>query len=334
MTFPFIESSLSFVDFSGRWVFSPDRAEACVPACGFHFHFKGSSAYAKIKGKARWKLIIDGTRESELNTEEEGYYGLASGLTFGEHYVELWKKTESQESPVTLFSTGSKDGQLSKVKSSEFFPLKIEFIGDSYTVGYGNEAKNPYEGDPFSTTDATQSYAFLAAKELRADFQVNAYSGKGIVKNFEGNDPHWTIRELYRYSLGSLAPQGKMSVWDLNCWHPDVICIFAGINDFQGEGPHPTPEKFDFAYKSFLETLRMAHHQPKFILISTRIYPDDLLSERIEAITEKELSEGLSGFSHLFMNTDENSGLCFHPGLNRHKKMARILLDEIKKISL
>lgn len=67
------------------------------------------------------------------------------------------------------------------IKSTTEKPLKIEFIGDSITAGYGIDEENRYASFSTSTENFTKTYAYLAAKELDAQYSAVAYSGYGVL---------------------------------------------------------------------------------------------------------------------------------------------------------
>ena len=53
------------------------------------------------------------------------------------------------------------------------------FIGNSITCGYGTETTDPYEHFSYDNENHTLTYAYLAARDLDADFHVVARSGIG-----------------------------------------------------------------------------------------------------------------------------------------------------------
>lgn len=67
------------------------------------------------------------------------------------------------------------------IKPTAEKPLKIEFIGDSITAGYGIDEENRYSSFSTSTENFTKTYAYLAAKELDAQYSAVAYSGYGVL---------------------------------------------------------------------------------------------------------------------------------------------------------
>lgn len=317
------------ISFEGRWVVDRDGAKTSAPAGSFSFSFEGKNAYALIEGDARWKIRIDGEISKTFASHAKKPYPIAENLSDGLHRATVSKMTETELGSVTLCGIEANLAKSRGQKKSK----RIEFIGDSYTAGYGNTAESPISGNAFSTTDATQSYGALVADRLGAEFAVNAYSGRGLVRNFMGIAPRWPIPELYRFALGGEAALGTSPLWDFTRFSPQTVCVFVGINDFQGEGPHPNPAEFDNAYAGFLDFLREHNPQANLILLSTDVFPENPLPERVETVLAKELSKGNRDVSHLFLETPRNAGLDFHPDVERHRRMADALYQKILNIS-
>lgn len=314
----------SSVTFCGRWDLQ-GIPRVCAPAAEFSFAFEGASLALELEGEARFRIEIDGKDFSILETRERKIYPVAADLENGIHEARVRKMTETEFGSISLWKIYPEPIP----QKTKTFPLKMEFIGDSYTVGFGNSAPNPITGTAFSTTDATRSYAALVAEKFHADFQVNAYSGRGLVQNYMQIAPRWTIPQLYLYTLGGESPLGNSPSWDFSAFHPDILCLFIGINDWQGEGSHPNPAIFDAAYSDFLDFIRSKHQLSHIFLLSTDIFPQNFLSERIESVFSRELSRGNRDISHIYLPTPQNSGLDFHPNLSRHEAMANKLFQKI-----
>lgn len=279
-----------------------------------------------MEGLARWKVEIDGSEFPELLTAGRKLYPIAQNLAQGVHRIVLTKKTESEFGSVSLHSTSPEPLEAPPTNKRPAF----EFIGDSYTVGYGNAAKNPSAGRAFDTTDAGQSFGALLSEMCNANFAINAYSGRGVVQNFGGIAPAWTIPNLHDFTLGGEVPNSPK--WNFSEFSPDIVFLFMGINDFQGEGPHPHAELFDKTYLKFLDRLRFHYTSAHYILLSTKIFPNDILSERIETILAKDRAQGNRDSEHIFLETPNNSGLDFHPDIFRHKTLAKRLFQKISPI--
>src|SRR6185312_14756892 len=105
---------------------------------------------------------------------------------------------------------------------------QIEFIGDSHTVGYGNTSRTREctQDDVWKTTDNSQSFGPLIAGHYAADYQINAISGRGIVRNYNGT-PGDTLPVAYPYVLFD-----KKEEYSDPHWKPQIIVISLGTNDF------------------------------------------------------------------------------------------------------
>ena len=91
---------------------------------------------------------------------------------------------------------------------------RIEFIGDSYTVGYGNSPMGiDNEGRYGKNGDNYYTYAAYTARHYNAEYQIVAYSGKGAYVNYQG-----TIVSEIKMNKDSIISDIS------NCWnklHPE-----------------------------------------------------------------------------------------------------------------
>lgn len=192
-----------------------------------------------------------------------------SGLSGGAHTITLEKVTESQNDIGTLLGfnvPNQKDVQPQGIARIR----QIEFIGDSYTVGYGNTStkRECTKEEIWATTDTQQAFGPLTAKHYGADYQTNAFSGRGIVRNYDGfiGDP---LPVLYPYALYD----GKSEYSD-STWQPQIIMIALRGNDFAT--PVHAGEKWktledlraDYiaSYVAFVKSLRARNPQASFLL--------------------------------------------------------------------
>ncbi|MBO7059583.1 GDSL-type esterase/lipase family protein [Fibrobacter sp.] len=315
-------SSMDNCLFNGRWEISADRARTSAPAATVQFNASATTLSFDLEGHSRWRLDVDGSPKEYFVTGEERSVKVVKGLDGQRHRYRLIKVSETNPGYVILY-------KISTDKAGKFFDKpaasnrRIEFIGDSFTVGFGCEGGPGDSPDlEFEKTDASKSYAFLLADGLKADFQVNAASGRGIVRNYANIVPEWTLMDLYRYTVPGAAPaEPDAAVYDLATFHPQVVVIFAGINDFQGEPPYGDKAKFKKAYADLLDRLRSAHPGVKFLLVSTKIWPNDDLTPTVKAIYDAQVASGRSDLEFLAIQT-ENTALLGHPSVHSHQDMA------------
>lgn len=126
--------------------------------------------------------------------------------------------------------------------------LRLAFVGDSITCGYGVLGPN---GPCYYTyeQDSTRSYAGMTAEKMDAEIFASASSGKGFVANCDGN------REDLLLSQGFRQKTLTDGVWDHQSYVPDVFVINVGTNDACGG---ITDEEWIPAAVAFMEEVRAA----------------------------------------------------------------------------
>ncbi|UUA05004.1 MULTISPECIES: SGNH/GDSL hydrolase family protein [Streptomyces] len=209
---------------------------------------------------ADYDVQVDGTTVATLVTPGRTTHWV-DGLGKGVHTVRLVKRND------TPWSTSAFGGFVAAPGGAVLArPVarsrQIEFVGDSLTAGYGNlSASRDCTGEQVArTTNADVGYAALTARRLRADHQINAYSGRGMVRNYNGGSPEENYRTFYDRAL--LNEPGD--VWqNPGTWRPGLVVVHLGTNDFStpiNPGEPWTDESLAAAYRSaysgFLQKLR------------------------------------------------------------------------------
>lgn len=319
--------------FSGRWDFGDSCACASAPAVGLKFKAVAKSVSFELEGYARWRFDVDGKTLAVFQTNNRVVKKLGAAGGTDVHEYRLVKISESNPGKVCIHSVKLDAAGVfaEKPKSSN---RRIEFIGDSFTVGFGDEGSNsdPAEME-FEKTNASKSYAFLLAEGFKADFQVNAFSGRGLVRNYGNIVPEWTIEKLYDFAVpgtAQLNDNGKL--WDFESFHPQVIVVFVGINDFQGEPPYGDKENFKKSYANLLKRLREIHPGVKFLLVSTKVWPNDDLTPTVKDVYDNEIALGNKDVEFKVVQTD-NVGLLGHPDVHAHQELANALRPIIARLA-
>ena len=209
------------------------------------------------------------------------------------------------------------------------FQVGEEVAGHFKDAGFPVELvwsfRGPEDGTPFEKTNASKSYAFLLAEGYKADYQVNAVSGRGLVRNYANIVPEWTLENLYEYTMMGAPEQEKDAErWNFEKFHPQVVVVFVGINDFQGEPPYADVGKFKEAYAKLLDKLRALHPGVKFLLVATKTWPNDDLGGVVESIYNDQVAAGKNDIVYKFVYT-ENTALHGHPSEMSQKELANTL---------
>lgn len=324
--------------FNGRWEHTDSYSRTSAPAAMIQFNAVASELELDLEGHARWRVDQDGKQVAVFVTDSRAVQKVKVAGDGESHRYRLIKISESNPGGAKVYniSLDSKGEFKAPPKASS---RRIEFIGDSFTVGYGVEGQ---VGDPdenvFIATNASKSYAFLLADSYKADFQVNAFSGRGVVRNYDNIVPEWLVPRLYQYTVPGEAPvdlgQGIASAkleYDFNQFHPQVVVVFLGINDFQGNPPYGDKTAFKKAYRELLAKLRSAHPGVKFLLVSTKIWPNNDLTPTVKTIFDAEKASGHSDLEFVEVFT-ENTALHGHPSEHSQVELANTLRPIIGRL--
>ncbi len=322
------------ISYVGRFSKSDPKAPRCAwSASQVRLRFEGTAINAVLSdgGQDRFQVVVDGKPTSIVRVKgKEQVASLATGLTKGEHTVELWRATEASFGPNTFHGFQLDEG----ATPLDLAPARhqIEVIGDSISCGYGNEGKNQNEHFSADTENAYLSYGAIAARELGADYACVAWSGKKMA-------PNNTIPELYDRTL----PFEANSKFDPAAagWKPDVVLVNLATNDFAKENPEE--EMWVKAYHAFLEHVRERYPKArlycalgpmmsdkwsasKSALSTARKYLNRIVDERKAkgdaniAFLEFDMQDGKRGF-----------GADWHPSVKQHQFMAEKFVKAVKE---
>lgn len=215
---------------------------------GFDFKYRGGGfvlffeEYA-LQSPVYLKLIVDGKEQKAVvSTGREAV--VYENIREGVHIARVIRITEG-EVPLRVCRvriTGKKAQLLERPADKK---IKLEFIGDSLTCGYGVLGEPSTTGFELYEEDGTRAYAYRAAELLGADASFVCVSGKGMVCDCTGARVY-TVPEWYEYEtrLG-----GK---WDFSRFVPDVVVINIGTNDAWGQAPVEDFRRISFEFLSRL----------------------------------------------------------------------------------
>lgn len=199
--------------------------------------------------------------------------------------------------------------------------LKLFFIGDSITCGYGIAA--PASVPVFNTyeEDCTMSYAYRAAKLLDADICFTGASGKGIVANCMGDREDMTLRQAFTYE----TRQG--GCWDFNNYSPDWVIVNGGTNDAWGG---VTEEEFFDTSLVFANEIMEKYPSAKLlfaygIMDTSRIACVNRVADKLK---ESHDNVYFLKLDSMYAHSDETGG-GGHPNRNTTARVAPILAQFI-----
>ena len=170
--------------------------------------------------------------------------------------------------------------------------LRIEFIGDSITCGYGVDDEDPNHHFITGTEDATKAFAYKTAAALDADYSLVSYSGHGIISGYTDNGKKVTsqlvppVYELLGKNYGSAASAVDLSrPWDFSSFRPDAVVINLGTNDSSYVGSlEDRKEEFTAEYAKFLKMVRK-NNPDALIIAAYGVMGDELFPCVEEAVS-------------------------------------------------
>lgn len=211
-----------------------------------------------------WRASIDGAAPVQIDRPGEADVAI-TGLGAGVHRIRLDKVTESA-APALFGGVFVDRGNTLPAPPPR--RRQIEFIGDSSMAGYGarsgRAACTPEQAR--ATTDTPAAFAALAAQREGADYQVNAVSGRGLIRNAGGAAPQGAMVQLWpRRMPAEPAPFADKA------WQPQIVMLklqadFVGLPDARWPTLAALVADYAAGYGRFLAQLHQRTPRAVFIL--------------------------------------------------------------------
>lgn len=337
-------------------------------ASGFEFSIKGRKATCKIvsdshllEDEARGVLGVFVQNLDDTETKTTSMKKVV--LEEKENNIILFESSEEQRVHIKVlrfseavygysgFAGAEISGELLKDETAgsdvslgnPVRPLKLEFIGDSITCGYGVEGV--WEKDVFTTKQERPdlAYAYLTAQALGAEYELVSRSGIGLISCY--TDPLtvtlpntaeplmsqlWPYTDRYlSYKLG-IEPE----VWDESRYSPDIVVINLGTNDTSWvRGLEDRRISFVNLYEQLLEAVHRRSPKAR-ILGCLGVMGQELCDSEEEAFARfaRTFPNVKTKFVRFPVQDQDHDGVGtdWHPSAKTHQKMAEILTKEIK----
>ncbi len=275
--------------------------------------------------------------------QEEGWYTLFEGEE-GEHSLRLIKITENMRGKLLLASLET-DGALLPVKAVSK-PL-IEFVGDSITCGYGNEASG--RDEPFRPEEENgwMSYGPQAARKLGMEFSCVSVSGISVSpgKNGKFSLPCPQMEALYPYTdrLMEEKSREQFSPWDFAAHPAKIVLINLGTNDvnpvrFAASRAEGDKEEVWFTkrYRAFLEQVRSLNGPDSWIVCTLGpldYYLYDQIEKTVRQYQQDTGDQRVTAFKLTGVNLiTEGFGADGHPSMKTHIRMGEELAERLKAL--
>jgi lysophospholipase L1-like esterase len=305
----------------------PTSARYAWSGCGFKLRFFGTGLVATFSDDENLHtVLVDGEQQLPLRVGGAAQrVVLAADLPLAEHQVEVYRRTEPLFGPTQLHGLEVTGGEL--LPPPPRAPRHIEVVGDSISCGYGNEGVDANCSFSPATENHYASYGALTARALSASLSTVAWSGRGVVKNYDG-EPGDLMPSLYERTL----PHDPESSWSFED-RADAVLVNLGTNDFS-TNPDPTHDDFATAYAKLLAHIRSRHASALILCITGPMLGGEDANKASAAIsgavTQRKAAGDTNVASFRHTTTNDSPGCDWHPSVATHQKLADELVTELK----
>lgn len=361
------EYSLSEVEHKkilGRTLPKTDPLYLFWSGSGIEFCFQGEELWLQIEADYRfyepWICIM--MDDVEVSRQM---------ITKGKHWICLYREPNKHKKikisllkeiqPMVL--DGLHTLKILKIRTNGIFheikdsDIRLEFIGDSITSGYGTIGTRAQKEYSMRWMSMSHAFPYLTSKAMDADFRIISVGGWGVFCGPDNNPKHaiprhyddiCSVVESVRYKR-----IGAYEKYDFDSWKPDVIVINLGTNDSFAFGNkayideksgetyqlrttvkglyfEEDREKVKTAIRYFLYEIRSKNRKAHIIwaygMLDRRL--TDSIMEAIVAYQE-EMNDTNISFVELPLIERQNIGSGGHPNALAHQEVATILVSKI-----
>jgi lysophospholipase L1-like esterase len=319
-----------YIQYGGRVDFSvPETPRIWAPGAYILAKFRGNKCEILINDEAGGKnhnyleIIVDGKNPYRIKlTDKNNVIKLADSLSDTEHTVMICKDTESNIGYIDFLG----------FRCEQLLPLpqkparKIEYFGDSITSGTGMDLSEiPCgKGEWYDEHNAYMSYGALASRNLRAQWQLTALAGVGLVHSC--CDMNVVMPQIY----DKVFLRSDTIAWDFGKYKPDVVTICLGQNDGQQDST-----LFCGTYVKFIESIRQHYPNAAIICLSSPMANQGLtavLKRYLTGITAYMNANGDRKVYKYFFSRQFHNGCGGHPDMADHVGIADELTAYIKQV--
>lgn len=315
--------------YSGRWERSDAKGPRCEwPAGAIHLNFSGSAMTIELGGSKGHALqvVVDGKPTSVITlVDGQSVYPVVADLPAGPHAIELCKRTECWGGPIQV--RGLQLSQDGKLLDPPKFERRIEFLGDSITCGYGNEAASEKEHFSYATENAWLAWGAVTARALHAEYSCEAVSGIWL----QDNGKKKALPAIWDHTMPFSSP----TIWDFSRWQADVVVVNLGTND---SGAKVIDEaSWTAAYRGFITQIRKAYPQAHiFLTIGSMGHgPQNVIPQYNTKLVAALTAEGETKVHAVALsnqNPKNGLGADWHPSVKTHQIMADEIVAAIKPV--
>ncbi len=333
------ELNETYLNFIGRSAVAENELILSASGSGAEFICKGD--YAEItlapenpavssSHSPRIALYSDGNLVAMECISEEKTYRI--NTDYSGTVITLVKLSEAMHSSVKITKVASYG--IKDIGPTQEKTLKIEFIGDSVTCGYGIDA-GAYGSFSTETENFMKSYAYLTAEKLGADYSAVCYSGYGVLTGYTENGKMNDGLVMNEYDKACHLTGKEDPLWDFSEEINDIVVINLGTNDASYCGNSDNGKQlFIEAYVNML--LKVREKNPAAYILCILGDVNNSLFPSIEtAVAEYSKQTGdsrVEAFSVAFRMGENDIVIDGHPGALSNLCAAEMLTEKIRSL--
>ena len=240
---------------------------------------------------------------------------VVSNLPYGTHVVTLYKRSGSNFGDWYVYGLRVL-GQADKELLPKAPEHKIEFVGNSITCGDDVLMPDSVHDFDLFYESSYYGYAGQTARILHAEEHNICSGGHGIYINFDGTTS-MTLPFMYNRT-GSFST--AVVVWDHSKWHPDIVVVNLGTNDFASEKNDSA--KFVNATTKFVRKIRSYHPEAKIVLLDGPMLTGEYMRkcrQYLDVAKETLEDEGIKDLYRFSLEPDGESPYGINPHPNKEK---------------
>jgi hypothetical protein len=288
--------------------------------------FSGTSVEVMLKDDSlrnMFNVFIDDSMFILTANKPDGTYLLAQNLENRSHSLEIYRRNEWHGGNTTFKGFNLDRG--AKLYKPQMKPRLLEFIGDSYTCGYGNEGKSREEHFRYETENNYLTYGALTARALESEYITVCRSGIGMWQGY-GGDTTFTMPKVYDQIIINSS-----SVWDFKAHQPQAVVIDLAGNDLSVALDSAA---FVDTYVDFLRRIRKNYKTTQIVCLAgpgnTGEEWDKWRSYIHSVVKKYGMSDPYTAYFEF--SPFEPNGSDWHPNVEEHKRMAEELIPFMKTL--
>jgi lysophospholipase L1-like esterase len=253
--------------YDGRFDFGDPASPVVIwEASTVAIDFDGDRANVRFSGttgQVFFNASVDGT--STILALKEGSAAETLPLTVsgaGRHHLVLFKRSEATAGTAHFNGIGIAPGASVFSQAFPAYKMKMEFIGDSITVGACDEDGPDDQWENRRTHDAAFSWAAVTAAEFSADYRNISISGIGLSAGF--------VDIVMGQVWDRTYPTASSARADLVKWTPNVVLVLLGDNDdsYPRSRSLPFPANFGEKYAALVHAIRATYPRASIVLLN------------------------------------------------------------------